>query len=104
MKMHKMWASHGKGYIKTTHKLNRDALDKAKNIFLDKEKLDVPKLVKLFKKTHKPSKKFMNHLNSVVAEWSKKGSPVYKAEYKTLKKQLEEFLKKISYLKSAPSN
>ena len=89
MKIHKLWNSHGKAYIKGTHKLNRDALDKVKSIFLDKEKLDVPKLLKLYKKTFKPSKKFENHLNAIVGEWSKKGSQVYKTEYKTLKKQLK---------------
>lgn len=95
MKMHKMWSAHGKGYVKTTHKMNRDALDKVKSIFLDKEKLDVPRLVKLYKKIHKPSKKFENHLNQLVSEWSKKGSPVYKAEYKTLKKQLATMSKDV---------
>lgn len=88
MKMHKMWAAHGKASVKTTHKENRDALDKVKSIFLDKEKLDIPKLVKKYKKMFKPSKKFSNHLDAVVGEWSKKGSAVYKKEYTTLKKQL----------------
>ena len=88
MKMHKMWAAHGKTSVKTTHKDNRDALDKVKSIFLDKEKLDIPKLVKKYKKMFKPSKKFSNHLDVVVGEWSKKGSAVYKKEYATLKKQL----------------
>lgn len=88
MKMHKMWAAHGKASVKTTHKENRDALDKVKAIFLDKEKLDIPKLVKKYKKMFKPSKKFSNHLDAVVGEWSKKGSAVYKKEYATLKKQL----------------
>lgn len=88
MKMHKLWFSHAKNMIKMTHKLNNDALDKAKSIFLDKEKLDIPKLVKKYKQLFKPSKKFMNHLNVVVKEWSKKGSVVYKKEYNTLKKQL----------------
>ena len=88
MKMHKMWAAHGKASVKTTHKENRDALDKVKSIFLDKEKLDIPKLVKKYKKMFKPSKKFSNHLDAVVGEWSKKGSAVYKKEYGTLKKQL----------------
>jgi len=88
MKMHKMWAAHGKASVKTTHKENRDALDKIKSIFLDKEKLDIPKLVKKYKKMFKPSKKFSNHLDAVVGEWSKKGSAVYKKEYGTLKKQL----------------
>lgn len=88
MKMHKMWAAHGKASVKTTHKENRDALDKVKSIFLDKEKLDIPKLVKKYKKMFKPSKKFKNHLDAVVGEWSKKGSAVYKKEYTTLKKQL----------------
>lgn len=95
MKLHKMWFSHGKTLVKMTHKLNNDALDKAKSIFLDKEKLDVPKLVKLYKKKFKPSKKFMNHLNVVVKEWSKKGSVVYKKEYATLKKQLKLLSKDI---------
>jgi len=89
MKMHKMWAAHGKASVKTTHKDNRDALDKVKSIFLDKEKLDIPKLVKKYKKMFKPSKKFSNHLDAVVGEWSKKGSAVYKKEYETLKKQLK---------------
>ena len=88
MKLHKMWGSHGRAFVKGTHKLNRDALDKAKSIFLDKEKLDVPKLVKKYIKMFKPSKKFENHLNTVVGEWSKKGSAAYATEYDTLKKQM----------------
>lgn len=88
LKMHKMWGAHGRAYIKTTHKKNRDALDKAKYILLDKEKMDVSALVKKFKKIYHPTPKFSAHLDTVVGEWSAVSSAEYKKELKELQKEL----------------
>ena len=88
MKLHKMWKSHGKFSIQGSHKLNRDALDKSKSIFLNKDKLNLPKLIKAYNKKFKPSKAFQKHLKNLLTDWSKKGGIVYKKEYAALKKQL----------------
>ena len=99
LKMHKMWGAHGRAYIKNTHKKNRDALDKAKYILLDKEKLDVAALVKKFKKIYQPSPKFNAHLDTVVGEWSAVSSAEYKTVLEALKKELVDMHRDIYALR-----
>lgn len=103
MKLHKLWSSHGFTHISASHAANQAAFLKIRNVLSYKDKIDYKRIFELFrdKAQPTPSEQYLNHIQKVMVEMSKRNEAYLKNLMETMPKRLQAMQNEMRHLRKA---